>query len=169
MMKKIIFTLLVVCSSLTLFGQVKIGDNPNTIDNSSLLELESSDKVLILTRVNDAQMNAITPLTGGMVFNTDQSCIFQYNGSNWESLCDNLKETVTTITDNGDGTFTYTDESGNQTTIDFLETTTTLVDNGDGSFTYTSEDNTVTTFDASSTLIDNGDGTFTLPMLPEIS
>ena len=160
-MKKIVFTLFMAFLTFNVIGQVKVGNNPNTIDNSSLLELESREKVLVLTRVTDAQMNAITPLSGGMVFNTDQACIFQFNGSSWESLCDDLSETVTSIVDNGDGTFTYTDESGGQTTISFLETTTTLIDNGDGTFTYTSEDNTVTTFNANSTFIDNGDGTFT--------
>ncbi|MGB5237189.1 MAG: hypothetical protein WBN59_06105, partial [Flavobacteriaceae bacterium] len=84
-----------------------------------------------------------------------------------------LNDTVTTLVDNGDGTFTYTsengtattfdakiasvvdnldgtytitDDSGTSVTIDTNNTVTTLVDNGDGSFTYTSEDGTITTF-----------------------
>ncbi|RLA16586.1 MAG: hypothetical protein DRQ56_10370, partial [Gammaproteobacteria bacterium] len=40
-------------------------------------------------------------------------------------------------------------------------TVTTLSDNGDGTFTYTSEDGTITTFNAKGTLIDNADGTYT--------
>ena len=35
-----------------------------------------------------------------------------------------IEETVTTLVDNGDGTFTYTSEDGTQTTYD--ETTTTI-------------------------------------------
>ncbi|WP_430930938.1 hypothetical protein [Robiginitalea biformata] len=47
-------------------------------------------------------------------------------------------------------------------TIDTNNTVTTLVDNGDGSFTYTSEDGTITTFtETTSTLVDNGGGTYT--------
>lgn len=69
------------------FGQVKIGNDINTIDSASILELESTDKVLILTRVTNTQMNAITPLTGAMVYNTDEGCMFQYNGILWQSLC----------------------------------------------------------------------------------
>ncbi|EWH08760.1 collagen triple helix repeat-containing protein, partial [Cellulophaga geojensis KL-A] len=51
-----------------------------------------------------------------------------------------------TVLDNGDGTFTITDDSGNAATIDTNNTVTTLVNNGDGSFTYTSEDGTLTNF-----------------------
>ncbi|WP_412767062.1 hypothetical protein, partial [Tenacibaculum platacis] len=65
-----------------------MGDNPNTIDINSILELESSDKVFILTRVTSVQMNAITPLEGALVYNTDIKCIYQYDGTNWVSLCD---------------------------------------------------------------------------------
>ncbi|WP_435315138.1 hypothetical protein, partial [Cellulophaga fucicola] len=43
-----------------------------------------------------------------------------------------------------------------------FETETTLIDNADGTFTYTNEENVVTLFDAKrSTVVDNGDGTFT--------
>ncbi|MGJ8660022.1 MAG: hypothetical protein ACSHWV_09225, partial [Cellulophaga fucicola] len=67
-----------------------------------------------------------------------------------------------TVLDNGDGTFTLTDDSGNSATVDTNNTVTTLVDNADGSFTYTSENGTTTTFtETLSTLVDNADGTFT--------
>lgn len=81
-----------------------------------------------------------------------------------------VKETVTSVTDNLDGTFTYSDEDGINTVIssgftssfsntqlgnliarhnngngvltDINETITTLIDNGDSTFTYTSENGT---------------------------
>src|SRR5690606_29410825 len=63
---------------------------------------------------------------------------------------------LATVADNGDGTFDITDDSGTTITIDTNNTVTTLVDNADGSFTYTSEDGTVTTFtETTSTLVDN--------------
>ena len=70
------------------------------------------------------------------------------------------------MVDNGNGTFTYTNENGATTTITVRDTVvTTLTDNNDGTFTYTSEDGTVTTFNAKdtviTTLVDNGDSTFT--------
>lgn len=54
---------------------------------------------------------------------------------------------ISTLTDNGDDTYTYTDEAGTIVTIDASETTTTLTNNGDGTATYTSEDGTVTVLD----------------------
>jgi hypothetical protein len=69
---------------------------------------------------------------------------------------------IATVADNLDGTYTITDDFGTSVTIDTNNTVTTLVDNGDGSFTYTSEDGTITTFtETTSTLVDNTDGTYT--------
>ncbi len=67
-------------------------------------------------------------------------------------------ETITTLTDNGNGTFTYTSENG---TITNFDAKGTLMDNGDGTFTFTDAGGNITTFDAKGTLVDNGDGTFT--------
>lgn len=61
----------------------------------------------------------------------------------WSPLSDiGAEETITTLTDNNNGSFTYTNEAGADTT--WSETVTTLVNNLDGTFTYTSEDGTVT-------------------------
>ncbi|SNR15360.1 hypothetical protein [Tenacibaculum jejuense] len=85
-MKKIICILIVIIG-FSSYSQVKVGDNPNTIDINSLLELESPDKVFVLTRVSTLQMNRITPLEGALVYNTDEKCVHQYIGTSWESLC----------------------------------------------------------------------------------
>lgn len=65
-------------------AQVKIGNNPNTIDPFSILELESSETVLVVTRITDAEMVAILPLNGAIIYNTSQNCLFQYRNNNWE-------------------------------------------------------------------------------------
>lgn len=76
-------------------------------------------------------------------------------------------ETVTTMTDNGDCTWTYVSETGVNTTIDASCAAGSMVDNGDGTFTYTpgAGGTPITISTAStgavSTLTDNGDGTFT--------
>ncbi|WP_299387325.1 hypothetical protein, partial [uncultured Lacinutrix sp.] len=117
-MKKflLIFTLLL---STSIFSQVKIGENPQTIDQNSILELESTTKTLVVTRITSAQMSAITPLEGAIAYNTDEDCLFQYNNNTWNSLCVDVmaNETVTSITLNNDGTFTYVDEAGSNTII----------------------------------------------------
>jgi hypothetical protein len=59
-------------------------------------------------------------------------------------------ETITSLVDNLDGTFTYTGEDGSQTTISGAsETITTLIDNNNGTFTYTNELGVVTVLDVS--------------------
>lgn len=68
-------------------GQVKVGDNPQTIDPASVLELESTERVLVITRVDSLQMAAIAPSRGALVYNTSADCVFYYNGTNWINLC----------------------------------------------------------------------------------
>ncbi len=116
------------------YGQVKIGANIDTIDGSSLVELESDSKVFVLTRVSTAQMNGIIPLNGALVYNTDDDCLFQYRNNAWQSLCVNVAadETVTTIADNNDGTFTYLNETATNVAI----TKANLTDNGDGTYLF---------------------------------
>src|SRR5690606_27989903 len=93
---------------------------------------------------------------------------------------------TSTVTDNGDGTYTITSDDGTTATIDVagdvlteLQDNTSdiyteiqniitagsdaLVDNGDGTFTHTAVDGTAVTFDATrSEITDNGDGTYTV-------
>tara|TARA_R110002020_G_scaffold445961_1_gene657984 strand:- start:64533 stop:66881 length:2349 start_codon:yes stop_codon:yes gene_type:complete len=99
-------------------AQVKIGDNPQNIGAASVLELESSTRALVITRVTTVQMNAIVPLEGAMVYNTDAQCIYYYNGTEWLNLCDALNNSISiSLTDNGNGTYTFTDAQDNTTEI----------------------------------------------------
>ena len=79
---------LLLCQALS--AQVKIGDNPQTIDPTSLLELESTQQVLVITRVTTSQMEAISPGNGALVYNTDEACLFYHNGQRWINLCEAL-------------------------------------------------------------------------------
>jgi len=87
----------IIMASTLLHGQVKVGDNINTIDAGSILELESSKKALVITRLSDVEMNALVPLNGALVYNTDLKCIFVFEGAVWKSLC-NSEISVTTAT-----------------------------------------------------------------------
>ena len=82
----------------TLTGQVKIGDNPQNLDPASVLELESTSKALVIPRLTDAQMNAITPLRGALVYNTDQDCIHYFDGLQWINICEALDNSFTVST-----------------------------------------------------------------------
>ena len=89
-MKKLLFLALVVLS-MTLQAQVKIGNNPTTINSSSLLEMESTTKGLLPPRMTSAQMNDIaTPATGLHVFcsNCSPAALHFFNGTAWAPVGD---------------------------------------------------------------------------------
>lgn len=124
--RRLLFSLILFCAITPTFSQVKVGENPSSIHSSSILELESSDKVLVISRMTDTQMNAIQPLRGALVFNTDQNCVFMYDGTTWISLCNgsgNTREAIKVTTssappsDNNIGDFWINDTQNNTTSI----------------------------------------------------
>ncbi|WP_299797895.1 hypothetical protein [uncultured Maribacter sp.] len=84
---KYILLILFIFSLNLVGGQIKIGDNPQTIDATSLLELEGVSKVLVISRMTESEMLLLSPLQGAMVYNTDASCIYYYDGAQWNNLC----------------------------------------------------------------------------------
>ena len=89
----LVFFLALGCT--TLQAQVKIGNNPQNIDLSSVLELESTNKAFVITRVNTVQMTAIVPLEGAMVYNTDEQCLHYYDGTEWINICEAFGNNLT--------------------------------------------------------------------------
>ncbi len=75
-------------------AQVKIGDNPGTIDVNSLLEMETTNKGFLPPRVTLTSLSSVSPLTGtvpaGMtVFNGSGSLpvgFYYWTGSEWKKL-----------------------------------------------------------------------------------
>ncbi|SHJ17836.1 hypothetical protein SAMN04487911_11316 [Arenibacter nanhaiticus] len=142
-------------------GQIKIGDNPQNIAPGSVLELESSTRALVITRISTAQMNAIVPLQGALIYNTDSNCIHYYNGTQWLNLCDALTNSGNiSLEDNGDGTYTFTNADQNTTII--LNTTNTsfllengnlvLTDSNNSSLTVALDSININTFSSDSTI-----------------
>lgn len=67
-------------------AQVKIGDNPNTIDAASILEMEDPTRGVLITRMTSSQRDAIsTPPNGLQVYNVTTNTIDVYRGDHWES------------------------------------------------------------------------------------
>jgi len=68
-------------------AQLKVGDNPTSIQKSSILELESTRQGLLLPRLSDtAAINALTPPDGMIIYLTaDNSLRIRSNGS-WKKL-----------------------------------------------------------------------------------
>ncbi|MDG1570788.1 hypothetical protein OZ410_00560, partial [Robiginitalea sp. M366] len=91
MKQNFLLTGLLLLLAATLHGQVKIGDNPQTIDPASLLELESTNRVFVINRMTGAQMTAITPSPGALVYNTDEDCLFYFDGAAWINICEALR------------------------------------------------------------------------------
>ncbi len=86
-MKRLLFLLFFgICVAHSSKAQVKIGANPQNIDAASVLELESTDKVLVITRVTTTQMNAIVPLQGAIVYNTDLQSVHFFDGTQWVNI-----------------------------------------------------------------------------------
>ena len=69
-MKTNFLILFFILLNISLYSQVKIGNNPSVIHSNSILELESTDKVLVISRMSGAQMSAIVPIRGALVYNT---------------------------------------------------------------------------------------------------
>ncbi len=111
-LKKLAFALLLLAVNFAA-AQLKIGSNPNRIDAASIIELESTSKAFVLTRVSDKQMQQITPLRGALVYNTDTKCVHYYNGAQWANLCSGAAAGTFSFKNNGNGTFTinYSDGS----------------------------------------------------------
>lgn len=105
--------LLLICAHYS-NAQVKIGENPNRIDAASIVELESTSKALVLSRVSSTQMQNITPLRGAMIYNIDAKCVYYYDGSQWLNLCSTTGSGSNNVSfvDNGNGTFTINYSDG---------------------------------------------------------
>jgi len=86
----IIVLLGTLCTSLFSQNNVGISDVPIIPHQSSVLEIYSNSKGLLIPRLTTAQRLAIVnPADGLMVFDTDLSCFFyRANISQWLSLCD---------------------------------------------------------------------------------
>jgi hypothetical protein len=81
----------------TLQAQIKLGDNPGTIDVNSLLELESSTKGLLFPRLTDAAMTGMTtPPQGMVIFNSTRNCLYIRRSADWFSLCNADPTTTST-------------------------------------------------------------------------
>jgi hypothetical protein len=81
---------------LTVNAQVKIGDNPNTINGGSLLELETTNKGFVFPRVALTALSSPSPLpagilTGTVVFNTASAVgtgvgLYFWSGTAWVAI-----------------------------------------------------------------------------------
>jgi len=93
-------------------AQMKIGDNSTSINNASLLELETTNKGVVLPRVSLTNITTPSPLpagllTGTVVFNTNASTtngngigLYYWNGTSWSPVTPNISSSAWSITGN---------------------------------------------------------------------
>ena len=95
--------LLTFLYSYAIFSQVKIGDNPNSISPSSILEIESTDKGVLIPRValvSTANSSPVSsPSVSLMVYNTATNNdvipgYYYWNGTNWSSFVTSQKKQI---------------------------------------------------------------------------
>lgn len=68
-------------------AQLKVGDNPTSVQKSSLLELESSRQGLLLPRLSDTvAIDALNPPNGMMIFLTADGSLRIRSGGIWKRL-----------------------------------------------------------------------------------
>ncbi|MCW1148821.1 hypothetical protein OJ995_11385, partial [Flavobacterium sp. TH16-21] len=170
-MKKILQAL-VLLFGMSVYSQVGIGTPmPNA---STMLDVVSANKGIRIPQVPLTSTTDVTTITNGninslLVFNTSTvnditPGYYYWYIDRWRRIAtsdDVSALIVSTLVDNGNGTFTYTNEVGGitvinfQTLVDQFETLTTLVDNGNGTYTYTSENGTQTTINIVGDVISN--------------
>lgn len=112
--KGLLFIALLLSSTIFVNAQLKVGDNPTSIQKSSILELESTRQGLLLPRLADTTaINALTPPDGMIIYlNADNSLRLRSNGS-WKKIAD-LSEASSNWSLNGN--------TGTDSTLNFIGT-----------------------------------------------
>ncbi len=99
-MKKFIYTLALALAGTCAQAQVKVGNNPGTINPGSVLEMEATDKGMLMPRVALTATNtwglAGTPAAGMVVYNTAAAgtgttavlanTMYLWNGTAWNRV-----------------------------------------------------------------------------------
>jgi hypothetical protein len=104
-MKKVLIVMFLL-SVLQLPAQVKIGNNPGTINSNSLLEMESSNKGFLAPRVTLNSISSVSPLSGTvpagmMVFSSGGTLTdgyYYWDGTEWKKLNNGNKNVISKTT-----------------------------------------------------------------------
>ena len=89
-MKKILFSILVL-AGITATAQVKVGTNPTSIDNSAMLQVDTTTKGFLPPRMTTGERDLITsPAKGLVLYNTSVDCLQVNKGTpaspNWDCI-----------------------------------------------------------------------------------
>jgi len=116
-MKKITLLLLILLSTISGFSQVGINSDGSNPDNSSMLDIKSTSKGILIPRMSQSERVAIlSPANGLMVYQTNGTTGFYfYDGSSWVRLATGTEASYTAGTGIGISNNTITNVSPDQT------------------------------------------------------
>ena len=93
---------------INIFSQVKVGENPNTINPSAGLEIEYTNKGFLPPRMTTAQRDAIqNPALGLMIFNTTTNCVEVFIAPNWQNMFCGCSSAPANLSYTDNGPLTY--------------------------------------------------------------
>jgi hypothetical protein len=86
-MRNIVLGLALSAITITTKAQVAINTSGSNAASSAMLDVSSTSKGILISRMTGAQRKAIpNPETGLLVFDLDRSTIFMYDGAQWRPL-----------------------------------------------------------------------------------
>ena len=79
--------LLFIIISVSGLKAQSVGIGTNSPDSSAALEIQSTEKGLLIPRLSESEMNAITnPAVGLVIYHIGESCFYYFNGSAWTKI-----------------------------------------------------------------------------------
>ncbi|MCF8234644.1 MAG: hypothetical protein K9G67_06700 [Bacteroidales bacterium] len=86
-MKKTLFTFIFFVSISILYAQVAINNDGSSPDASAVLDVQSTEKGMLVPRMNTAQRTAISnPATGLFVYDSETLSFWFFNGNGWQEI-----------------------------------------------------------------------------------
>jgi len=86
-MKALQTALIISLTSIGLTTSAQVSINTTTADSSAILDIQSTDRGVLIPRMTTAQRNMISsPAMGLLVFDTNSEGFWFFNGSSWEDL-----------------------------------------------------------------------------------
>ncbi len=87
MRKRILLFVFTFLAGICIQAQVAINTDGGEPDGSAMLDVQSTEKGMLIPRLTTVERTAIaTPATGLMVYDTDESSFYFYNGSEWGKI-----------------------------------------------------------------------------------
>ncbi|HRX95861.1 MAG TPA: hypothetical protein P5514_02855 [Bacteroidales bacterium] len=114
-LKHYIFILAMI-ATLGLSAQVSINTNGADPDGSAMLDVQSTDKGMLIPRMTTTQRTAIAaPATGLLVFDNETGSFWFYNGTEWQNIGSSSQTLLDVLSNGNNGGGMNMDNIGNLT------------------------------------------------------